>query len=50
MGSESPFAGGDRESAETRPSERTPLPVSLDKPSYADTDLDIPSFLRRSKD
>jgi len=56
MGSESPFArSGERdkgrESAETRPSERTALPVrSLDKPSYAETDLDIPSFLRRSKD
>ncbi|MCA1587357.1 MAG: cell division protein FtsZ [Chloroflexi bacterium] len=54
MGSESPFARPgererDREAAERRPSERTPLPVrSLERPSYGETDLDIPSFLRKS--
>jgi hypothetical protein len=55
MGSESPFARSgsreqERDEAASRPSERTAVPVrSLDKPSYAETDLDIPSFLRRSK-
>jgi hypothetical protein len=53
MGPESPFARTvehEREAAEARPSERTAVPIrSLDKPSYGETDLDIPSFLRRSK-
>ena len=53
MGAESPFARSgeqEREVAEPRPSERTAVPIrSLDKPSYGETDLDIPSFLRRSK-
>jgi len=51
MGSESPFARPtEREATEIRPAERQPLPVrpsSLDRPSYGETDLDIPSFLRR---
>jgi cell division protein FtsZ len=48
MPSPSPFAV---ERDETVVSEREPLPVrSADRPSYADTDLDIPSFLRRKND
>jgi cell division protein FtsZ len=55
MGTESPFARpSEREATEIRPSERRPLPVSsgsLDqRPAYSDTDLDIPSFLRRKND
>ena len=50
----SPFARSSRvEPTEVRPSERQPLPVrpsSLDRPSYGETDLDIPSFLRRKND
>lgn len=47
----SPFARTS-EQAEVRQSERQPLPVrpSLDRPSYGETDLDIPSFLRRKND
>ncbi len=51
MDDESPFARS--EPTEIRPSERRPLPVrpaSLDRPSYVETDLDIPSFLRRKGD
>jgi cell division protein FtsZ len=49
MGEESPFARpSEREATEVRPSERQPLPVQgLDRPQYGETDLDIPSFLRR---
>ncbi|HYM52303.1 MAG TPA: hypothetical protein VEW45_02315, partial [Candidatus Dormibacteraeota bacterium] len=48
MPSPSPFAV---EREETVVNEREPLPVrSADRPSYADTDLDIPSFLRRKND
>jgi hypothetical protein len=52
MGTESPFARpSEREATEVRPAERKPLPVStgsLDqRPAYNETDLDIPSFLRR---
>ncbi len=52
MGTESPFARpSEREATEVRPSERKPLPVSSGslepRPAYSDTDLDIPSFLRR---
>ncbi len=49
MGEESPFARpSEREATEVRPSERQPLPIQgLDRPQYGETDLDIPSFLRR---
>ncbi|HET8586506.1 MAG TPA: cell division protein FtsZ [Candidatus Limnocylindria bacterium] len=50
MGEESPFRP---EPTEIRPAARQPLPVrpaSSDRPSYAETDLDIPSFLRRKSD
>ena len=52
MGGESPFARPtEREATEIRPAERRPLPVSSgnleQRPAYSDTDLDIPSFLRR---
>ena len=52
MGEPSPFARGRAEPTEIRPSERQALPVrpSLDRPSYGETDLDIPSFLRRKND
>jgi hypothetical protein len=54
MGADSPFARPtERQATEVRPSERQPVPVrpaSLERPSYADTDLDIPSFLRRKND
>jgi cell division protein FtsZ len=52
MGQESPFARpSEREATEVRPSERQPLPVQgLDRPQYGETDLDIPSFLRRKSD
>ena len=54
MGTESPFARPrEREATEIRPAERQPVPVrpsSLERPSYGDTDLDIPSFLRRKND
>jgi cell division protein FtsZ len=49
MPAASPFAA---EQEETRVSEREPLPVrtAADRPSYSETDLDIPSFLRRKSD
>ena len=52
MGEPSPFARpSEREATEVRPSERQPLPVQgLDRPQYGETDLDIPSFLRRKGD
>jgi len=55
MGTDSPFARpSERAATEVRRSERKPLPVSsgnLDqRPAYSDTDLDIPSFLRRKND
>ena len=57
MGEESPFARPAAEQevtpTEIRPAERQPLPVrpaSLERPSYGETDLDIPSFLRRKND
>ena len=53
MGTESPFARpSERAATEIRPSERQPVPVrpSLERPSYGETDLDIPSFLRRKQD
>jgi len=54
MGEPSPFArGATPEPRESRVSERQPLPVrpsGLDRPSYGETDLDIPSFLRRKSD
>jgi cell division GTPase FtsZ len=55
MGTESPFARpSEREATEIRPAERRPLPVSSgsleQRPAYSETDLDIPSFLRRKSD
>ena len=54
MDEPSPFArGATPEPRESRVSERQPLPVrpsGLDRPSYGETDLDIPSFLRRKSD
>jgi cell division GTPase FtsZ len=53
MPAESPFARqSEREATEVRPSERKPLPVGNleQRPAYSDTDLDIPSFLRRKRD
>ena len=55
MGTESPFAKpSEREATEVAPPERKPLPVqsgSLEqRPAYSETDLDIPSFLRRKND
>jgi cell division protein FtsZ len=54
MGEPSPWAGqSERAREETRVTERTPLPVrpaNLDRPNYGETDLDIPSFLRRKND
>jgi cell division protein FtsZ len=49
MPAASPFAA---EQEVTRLGEREPLPVrtAVDRPSYAETDLDIPSFLRRKSD
>jgi cell division protein FtsZ len=48
----SPFARDSAEPTEVRQSERQPLPVrpNLDRPQYGETDLDIPSFLRRKND
>jgi cell division protein FtsZ len=53
----SPFArSSEAEPAEVKPTERQPLPVrpssapSLERPSYGEADLDIPSFLRRKSD
>ena len=50
----SPFAAGERPAeAGSRTSERQPIPVrgsGLDRPSYGETDLDIPSFLRRKSE
>jgi cell division GTPase FtsZ len=53
MGQPSPFSrsGSDSETV-VRPTERQALPVrpSLERPSYGETDLDIPSFLRRKNE
>ena len=51
----SPFARNDSapESRESRVTERQAVPVrssGADRPAYGDTDLDIPSFLRRKSD
>ncbi len=51
MDEPSPFAR--TQPTEIRPAERQPLPVrpgNLDRPSYGEADLDIPSFLRRKSD
>jgi cell division protein FtsZ len=51
MDEPSPFARS--EPTEVRAPERQPLPVrpsGLDRPAYGETDLDIPSFLRRKGD
>jgi cell division protein FtsZ len=53
MGERSPFARETTEPRESRATERQPLPVrssGFDRPSYGETDLDIPSFLRRKND
>jgi cell division GTPase FtsZ len=54
MGEPSPFARpSEREATEIKPAERQPVPVrpaGLERPSYGETDLDIPSFLRRKND
>jgi cell division protein FtsZ len=47
----SPFAASEKPAART--SERQPIPVrgtGLERPSYGETDLDIPSFLRRKSE
>ena len=52
MDEPSPFARN-AQPTEVRPRERQPLPVrpaGLERPAYAETDLDIPSFLRRKAD
>ncbi|MEX1155642.1 MAG: cell division protein FtsZ, partial [Chloroflexota bacterium] len=52
----SPFAASERTAGErpvSKPTDREPLPVrgsGLDRPSYGETDLDIPSFLRRKSE
>src|SRR2546428_698851 len=51
MPQESPFAAGARPAAKA--AERQPIPVrssGLDRPAYGETDLDIPSFLRRKSE
>jgi cell division protein FtsZ len=54
MGTESPFANpSQREATEVAAPERKAVPVqgSLEpRPAYSETDLDIPSFLRRKQD
>jgi cell division protein FtsZ len=49
----SPFATGEKAQAIPKATERQPIPVrgsGLDRPSYGETDLDIPSFLRRKSE
>ena len=50
----SPFAASEKPDAPaTRSSERQPIPVrgaGLERPTYGETDLDIPSFLRRKSE
>ena len=50
----SPFApAAEREEAgstTTTTTERQPVPIRAERPAYGDTDLDIPSFLRRKAD
>jgi hypothetical protein len=50
----SPFAASEKPAAPaTKTSERQPIPVrsaGLDRPTYGETDLDIPSFLRRKSE
>ena len=52
MGTPSPFARQAEPTAETKVTERQAVPVrpAIDRPSYGETDLDIPSFLRRKSD
>src|SRR5438552_16386974 len=53
MPESSPFAAGEKVAPATRTSERQPIPVrgaGLDRPTYGETDLDIPSFLRRKSE
>ncbi|HEX6474170.1 MAG TPA: cell division protein FtsZ [Candidatus Limnocylindria bacterium] len=46
----SPFAlPAEREEGAPAP-ERQPVPISAERPAYGDTDLDIPSFLRRKSE
>jgi cell division protein FtsZ len=50
----SPFAASEKAAAPTTPSsDRQPIPVrgaGLERPTYGETDLDIPSFLRRKSE
>jgi cell division protein FtsZ len=50
----SPFAASEKPAGTaSKPSERQPIPVrsaGLDRPTYGETDLDIPSFLRRKSE
>ncbi|MEP6808340.1 MAG: cell division protein FtsZ, partial [Chloroflexota bacterium] len=51
MPENSPFAAGEKPAAKAE--ERQAIPVrgnGLDRPSYGETDLDIPSFLRRKSE
>ena len=52
-GGRSPWSREERPAAQGRPAqERTPAPArsSLERPEYAESELDIPSFLRRKSD
>ena len=50
MPEQSPFAASEKPAGKA--AERQPIPVrgGLDRPSYGETDLDIPSFLRRKSE
>jgi len=53
MPESSPFAAGEKAAPGTRTTERQAIPVrgaGLDRPTYGETDLDIPSFLRRKSE
>ena len=43
----SPFAPAAEREEPATTTERQPVPISAERPAYGDTDLDIPSFLRR---
>jgi cell division protein FtsZ len=46
----SPFATPAEREAPTTTTEREPVPMRPERPAYGDTDLDIPSFLRRKSE
>jgi cell division GTPase FtsZ len=53
MPESSPFAAGEKATPGARGTDRQPIPVrgaGLDRPTYGETDLDIPSFLRRKSE